>query len=459
NDIIYTLFLEKSGETPQPTDPSLNILAKTLSLLFNADFEIEPVGGSHQGSSRRNSGRSDSSSMSLRQTCDATCGLYLDNSNYVILSRKKSTLYYVTDYKEYALSVPKATNIFHVHSNLIAIWQESDLSLYLMDVSLRSKKNMSSDTLVLKSTVKNLLASHDHSLLCIQLKKTLVIANMKMEKILKHHNEYNIKGFSWVNADKFQFVVYNDNRIIRYLLLNGESGILTSLPEISYIAHATVSVSKTTNKPCINVFTVNKESEVIKYECDGTEIYFKQSLASEDYDNVSKIIASGGLIGQSIVNHVNDCGYPEVALQFSDINQDPLACFQMALKSQNFEQAYKCAEKLDEDKYWIVLFNASLNVLDVWLCERIFSRCPMLLPRILMIYFLSGNKQKLLELYETCRAKKNYNYQLHCAIMLNRKSLILQSLTDSKLGSSKFIDIVKLHLASQLIFFPIFQDS
>lgn len=67
---------------------------------------------------------------------------------------------------------------------------------------------------------------------------------------------------------------------------------------------------------------------------------------------VSRLIASGKLLGQSQLSFLRDVGKPELAIMFI---KDPQTRFGLALEANDLDAAFDAAKNLDSADSWIRL--------------------------------------------------------------------------------------------------------
>jgi coatomer protein complex subunit alpha (xenin) len=136
--------------------------------------------------------------------------------------------------------------------------------------------------------------------------------------------------------------VFSTKTHIKYLLPNGDSGIVKSLSDRLYIA----AVREKT------VIGLNGDGEVRRVEIDLTEARFKAALARGDMPRVSSILQHAKLCSESIVDYLQKQNHPEVALEFVD---DADLKFRLAVSAGNLEVAQDAARRLNNPAVWDAL--------------------------------------------------------------------------------------------------------
>lgn len=139
-----------------------------------------------------------------------------------------------------------------------------------------------------------------------------------------------IHGF-WTKENIFIYSTYNH---LKYVLPNGDKGILKSVKDIQY------PVGMSDN--CIHSFDI--DSVLNKFQVDKQECLFKLSLWQNDIQAVKTFVKSTKkLEGSAMVSYLQKKNYPAVALSLTNDNE---CKFQLALKSGNLQAAYESASIL-----------------------------------------------------------------------------------------------------------------
>jgi len=142
-----------------------------------------------------------------------------------------------------------------------------------------------------------------------------------------------IKSGAW---DEETFI-YNTATHIKYLLPNGDKGIIRTIEDPVYICQ--ISPNST------ELHYLNREKKCGVTKIDPTEYKYKVAVTKCKYRTVVRIMRSGKLVGKSIIAYLQKKGFPEVALHFV---KDEKIKFQLALQCGNITAAKESAAKLEK---------------------------------------------------------------------------------------------------------------
>lgn len=158
---------------------------------------------------------------------------------------------------------------------------------------------------------------------------------------------------------------------------------------------------------CIYIVSVNKEEilcfnreiKPYKFKMDTTELSFKLSLITGNYDQVLQMVRSSKLIGQSIISYLHRKGYPEIALHFLE-KQDERTRFNLALECCNLDVALDCARVLENLSVWNKLGEMALLLGNHQIVELCYQRTKNN-HKLAFLYLVTGNMEKLKKLLKT----------------------------------------------------------
>lgn len=151
--------------------------------------------------------------------------------------------------------------------------------------------------------------------------------------------ESKVKSLIWHDNNK---IVYNTHEHIKYVLLNGDIGIIRSIDKIIFLMAY--------HSDRIVFFDVNEEFESL--DVDTTDIDFKLALQANDHEKIKAILAKTEFLGNSMVSFLLKKKHSQIALQ---LTKDKQTAFYLALHSGNLEQAYRYARELNDKAKYIQL--------------------------------------------------------------------------------------------------------
>lgn len=139
-----------------------------------------------------------------------------------------------------------------------------------------------------------------------------------------------IHGF-WTKENVFIYSTYNH---FKYVLPNGDKGILKSVKDIHY----PVGLGDNT------LFSFDIDNTLHKIAVGKDECLFKLALSQNDIKTVKQFVKTAKKNeGSAMVAYLHKKNYPAVALSMTNDNK---CKFQLALKSGNLQSAYESAVAL-----------------------------------------------------------------------------------------------------------------
>lgn len=236
--------------------------------------------------------------------------------------------------------------------------------------------------------VKYVSWSNDGQYVALMSKHTVTIATKKLEMVTSMHETIRIKSAAW---DESNVLIYSTLNHIRYMLLNGECGIIKTLDNTIYI-------NKVKGKL---VYALNRDGEVEIQTIDPTEYRFKKALVNKNFPEVLRIINNSNLVGENIISYLQKAGYPEIALQFV---QDTQTRFDLAIEHGNLEVATEEAKKLDDSNTWERLAKEAYLHGNITLVETIYQ-LQKHLDKLSFLYLVAGDDEKLSKMHSIAESR------------------------------------------------------
>ena len=169
--------------------------------------------------------------------------------------------------------------------------------------------------------------------------------------------ESKVKSLIWHDNNK---IIYNTHEHIKYVLLNGETGIIRSIDKIIFL------LAYHPNR--IVFFDVNEEFESL--DIDTTDVEFKLALQSNDHDKIKAILSSTEFLGNSVVSFLLNKKHNQIALQ---LTKDKKTAFYLALHSGDLEKAFKYARELNDKSKYIHLAEEASRLGSLTLAEICYN--------------------------------------------------------------------------------------
>ncbi|GMM33351.1 coatomer subunit alpha [Saccharomycopsis crataegensis] len=252
------------------------------------------------------------------------------------------------------------------------------------------------------SSVKYVTWSHDGEYLALLSKHTITIVNKRLELITSMHETIRIKSAAW---DETGVLLYSTLNHIKYTLLNGDNGIIKTLPN-------TVYVVKVQGK---NVFCLTRSGKVETIKIDPTEYRFKKALVNKNFNEVLRIIKNSTLVGQNIIAYLQKKGYPEIALQFVE---DPETRFELALESGDLQAALAEAQKLKLPAAWKALGEEALKQGNTQIVELVYQDQKQL-EKLSFFYLINGDFERLRKMQTIAEHRTDISSLIQNSVYLN----------------------------------------
>eukprot|EP01121_Diplochlamys_sp_Union-15-3_P016089 TRINITY_DN5413_c0_g2_i3.p1 TRINITY_DN5413_c0_g2~~TRINITY_DN5413_c0_g2_i3.p1 ORF type:complete len:732 (-),score=145.80 TRINITY_DN5413_c0_g2_i3:27-2222(-) len=232
-------------------------------------------------------------------------------------------------------------------------------------------------------------------------KDAIVIADKKLETLCSAHETMKIKSGAWEERGIF---IYSTMSHIKYLLPNGDRGIVRTLDTPIYIT--AVKDGK--------VYCLDREIRNRVISIDTTEYTFKYALVNNKFNEVLSMVKNSNLIGQSVISYLEKKGFPEVALYFV---KDPRTRFKLALECGSLEIALDAAKKLDDKECWLKIGNEALRQGHHQIVETAYQKIGQF-ERLSFLYLLTGNNNNLNKMLKIAVKRNDVNSQFHNALLL-----------------------------------------
>ncbi|CAD8089698.1 unnamed protein product [Paramecium sonneborni] len=236
-------------------------------------------------------------------------------------------------------------------------------------------------------------AQYHDSYLIVQGKLQLTILTKQLQKLIEIQEKINIKSFIWVN----NFIIYTTKSQIKYLLLNGDSGVLKSTENILYLAKGE---EQQQNK--LKLIAVDNTSQFITQILDIQEPLFKIAILNKDLNAIYKFVENNQ--NEAVLSYLYSKKLASIALK---LVKDKQAKFSLSLDSGNLEQAYKAAIEIKDPILFEQLRSEALrqgNNLLVDVCDQQLNQ----FDRLAFLYLCTGNRDKQDKLQNI---QPNYIYQ------------------------------------------------
>ncbi|CAD5111121.1 DgyrCDS461 [Dimorphilus gyrociliatus] len=243
--------------------------------------------------------------------------------------------------------------------------------------------------------------SADMSHVALLGKYTVTLCSKRLDLLCSITENVRIKSAAW---DEDGVLVYTTSNHIKYILFNGDSGIIRTLDLPIYITRVKGN----------NVYCLDRECKPRVLNVDCTEYKFKLALINRKYDEVLHMVRNAKLVGQSIIAYLQQKGYPEVALHFV---KDEKTKFSLALECGQLETAMNSARALDDPDCWRKLGEAALLQGNHHIVEMAYQRTKSF-DKLSFLYLITGNLEKLRKMTKIAEIRKDRSAQFQNALLL-----------------------------------------
>lgn len=341
------------------------------------------------------------------------CAVFVSRDRFAVLDKSRQIwLKNLKNETKKKVSIPDV-NITHIFSGGIGrlLIRSSD-AMFLYDI--QALKVVAEMPIQARHPVKYVVWSKDNKYLAMFSKASIYICSAKLEELCTVTENNRVKSGAWDSCGVF---VYNTSTHIKYLLPNGDSGIIRTLDERTYIT----AVNDST------ITYLDRSTNVGKLTIDATEYMFKVALMRKKNKDVFRIMQSKKLVGQSIISYLQQKGYPEVALHFvEDVNVK----FSLALECGNIGVALDCATQLDSNECWHKLGVEALRQGNHQVVEAAYQKTKNF-ERLSFLYLITGNIEKLSKMLHIATLRGDIMGRFHNALYLGNVAERIAVLKDA----------------------------
>jgi len=328
------------------------------------------------------------------------CAVFVSRDRFAVLDKSRQIwLKNLKNETKRKISIPEVNISYIFPGGIGKLLLRSSDCLFLYDI--QALKIVAEMPIQSRHLVKSVCWSKDGKYCALFSKANIYITNNKLEELCTINENNRVKSGAW---DAGGVYVYNTSTHIKYLLPNGDSGIIRTLDERTYIT----SVSNST------ITYLDRSTNVGKLTIDCTEYLFKVALWKKKNKDVFRIMQSKKLVGQSIISYLQQKGYPEVALHFV---QDVNAKFSLALECGNIAVALECAQELDSNECWHKLGVEALRQGNHQVVEAAYQKTKNF-ERLSFLYLITGNIEKLSKMLHIARMRGDLMGRFHNSLYL-----------------------------------------
>lgn len=295
--------------------------------------------------------------------------------------------------KRVPISIPGADWLFPAGSGYVLV--RSDEKIVLMD--LQQRKQVAE----IAAAAKYAVWSEDNKKVALLGKHVIILCTSKLDHLATVHETIRVKSAAWDDSGVLLYTTLNH---LKYCLPNGDSGIVSTLPQPVYLTRV--------RGPAVGY--LDREGNPGIQSVDPTEYAFKLLLLRKRYDDVKKMISDDRLRGQAIIAYLQKKGFPEVALHFVKDEKTRLA---LALDSGAIDVALEAAEALGNNDAFKRLGAEALRQGNLDIFELCLQRTKDL-ERLAFLYVITGNFEKLAKVGKIAESRGNLAARLQISMLL-----------------------------------------
>ncbi|BFU21969.1 coatomer alpha subunit, putative [Entamoeba histolytica HM-1:IMSS-B] len=244
-------------------------------------------------------------------------------------------------------------------------------------------------------------------------KRQVVILNNKMEVVCKNNEVAKVKSGVFFGETMF----YTTTSHLKYILPNGEGGVIKQLESVMYLADA---------RPP-KMYLVNREGQLKLLTINPNEYLFKLNVFSKDYSTLVSMVEQRDVIGQYVVGYLRNKGLPEIALQCV---RDPQIRADLSLKCLDLESAFDACKQLDSPLMWKSLGNAAMISGHQEYADKAYQKTQDA-TRASYLYVSCGAMEKLDKIMKVTEKWGDFDAHFTCSTLSGNKVQIVKSLFDA----------------------------
>ncbi len=229
--------------------------------------------------------------------------------------------------------------------------------------------------------VRYVFWNKDASLVVLMSKHALMICSKTLEQKCTVSEMVRIKSGAWEGSGGSRIFVYCTLNHIKYIVSNGDKGIIRTLDVPLYIVRTSG----------MHLFCLDREVRARILDIDIGEAKFKLALEDRRFGEVMHMVRHSRLCGQAIVSHLRKKNFPEVALHFVT---DAKSKFRTALACSNIKVALQMAEDIPDEEIWAELAHEAMRQGNHQVVEMAFQHIKFF-EGLSFLYLITGNTERL----------------------------------------------------------------
>lgn len=244
-------------------------------------------------------------------------------------------------------------------------------------------------------------------------KRQILIVNKKLEIVAKCNEVSKVKSGVFFGETLF----YTTASHLKYILPNGEGGVIKQLDGVMYLAEA---------RPP-KMYLVNREGQLKLLTINPNEYLFKLNVYSKDYDSLIKMVEQRDVVGQYVVAYLRNKNLPEVALQCV---RDPQIRADLSLKCLDLQSAFEACKRLESTSMWKLLGNAAMISGHHEYADKAYQKTQDA-TKASYLYVCCGANEKLRKIAQVTESWGDQNAHFTSVTLVGNRVQIVKSLFDA----------------------------
>lgn len=264
------------------------------------------------------------------------------------------------------------------------------------------------------SHAKNIQISKDEQFIAVTCQLGIHILSNNLDYVTSIISEVKIKSAQW---DDSNTLFYSTPNHIRFMLVNGDSGIIKSTNELNYLLRIEED----------HFWYLDKFMRTGYSRLNISECIFKKALINKDTAKINHYIKNSNLVGRNIVRYTSSAGYPDVAAKFTS---DPFERFDFFIKSNNISMAYKVALNINDHATWRALSTYAIKLGNIEIAQEAYRKMKDI-DKLSFISLLADDKQTLDHLrdqtIESIDIQRSFTNAIYCNDVSRRSKIFYDS--------------------------------
>ncbi len=313
--------------------------------------------------------------------------VFVSSTRFAVLDKQRNVLLKsLTNEVKRKIVFANAQNLFPGGIGRIVVRTSDSLVLY----DVHALKIVAELAIHPRHVIKYVCWSPDGKYVAFLAKNNIYVTTSRLSDAAHVAETSRIKAAAW---DPAGVLIYTTATHVKYMLPNGDRGIVRTLDEIVYLT------AIADGELCY----LDRSHTAGKMKLNSTEYLFKLALFKHRSKEVVRMMTAKQLIGMSIITYLQQKGYPEIAMHFVDDLRTKLA---LALECGAISVAWECANKLDVPECWQRLGAEALKQGNYEVVEAAYLKVRNF-QALTFLYLITGNRTKLQRMVEIATIRRD----------------------------------------------------